>query len=186
MHTVELPWPPSVNKMYESRGWGGQRRLATAAVQYRAVVATRVRDARRAGVLPAQPIAGRLQVTIHFHPPTQAVRDLDNFNKAPLDALTHCAVWGDDSQIDRLVIDRAGVRPGGVLVVVIEPRPIRETDRLRPLFKDHCAGATLRAACVLHALPLREIRDWMDKGHDLSDALCQRVRLALGDVAGAP
>jgi crossover junction endodeoxyribonuclease RusA len=184
MHTIELPWPPSVNKMYESRGWGGQRRLATAAVAYRSVVETRCRDARKAGTLPCEPLSGRLQVTIHFYPPDQATRDLDNFNKAPLDALTKSGVWGDDGLIDRLIIDRAGVRPGGVLVVVIEPRPIRETDRLRPLFLDYCEGKKLRDVCAWHALPLAEIKGWLQKGYDLSDALCQRVR---GDIGiGAP
>jgi hypothetical protein len=71
-----------------------------------------------------------------------------------------------------------------VLVVVIEPRPIRETDRLRPLFLDYCEGKKLRDVCAWHALPLAEIKGWLQKGYDLSDALCQRVR---GDIGiGAP
>jgi crossover junction endodeoxyribonuclease RusA len=184
MHTVELPWPPSVNKMYESRGYGGQRRLATAAVMYRSVVAVRCRDARRSGVLPKAPLQQRLQVTIHFHPPDQAVRDLDNFNKAPLDALTHAGAWADDGQIDRLIIDRAGVRAGGVLVVVIEDKPPRETDRLRPLFQAYRGKRTTAAVCKAFSLPYVEVAAWLAKGHDLSDALCQRMRGDLG--LGAP
>lgn len=184
MHTIELPWPPSVNKMYESRGWGGQRRLATAAVQYRSVVAMRCRDARKCGALPKSPLRNRLQVTIHFHPPDRATRDLDNFNKATLDALTHSGAWGDDGQIDRLIIDRAGVRPGGVLVVVIEDKPERETDRLRPLFHDYRGKRSISAVCKAQGLPYPEINNWLLKGHDLSDALCQRLRGDLG--LGAP
>ena len=184
MHTIELPWPPSVNKMYESRGWGGQRRLATAAVTYRSVVAMRCRDARRNGTLPAQPLAQKLQVTIHAHPPTQGAHDLDNLGKAPLDSLTKAGVWRDDDQVDRLVFTREGVRPGGVLVVIIEDKPARETDRLRPLFHAYRGKRTTAAVCKAHGLPYVEVANWLSKGHDLSDALCERMRGEIG--LGAP
>lgn len=120
MITISLPWPPSVNHIYESNGWGGSKRLSVAARQYRGLVAVRVIDARKRGDLPPAPLGGRLRVTVTAHPPTRARRDLDNLGKATLDALTHARVWIDDEQIDRLTFERGEVRKGGALSLLVE------------------------------------------------------------------
>jgi Holliday junction resolvase RusA-like endonuclease len=44
-------------------------------------------------------------VSLHFHPPNKRRRDLHNYPKAIMDALTHAGVWEDDS----LVVQWSGV-----------------------------------------------------------------------------
>lgn len=62
---------------------------------------------------------GRLEVTVWVFPPDHRRRDLDNIQKALLDALEHGGAYDDDSQIDALVIKRGKVVPGGRTVVEI-------------------------------------------------------------------
>ena len=45
-----------------------------------------------------------MRVEIEAFRPDRRKRDLDNLLKAPLDAMTHCRVWDDDSQIQELSI----------------------------------------------------------------------------------
>jgi crossover junction endodeoxyribonuclease RusA len=65
-------------------------------------------------------MTGRLFVTVDLFPPDRRIRDIDNFNKSLLDALTHAGVWDDDSQIDALHIYRREIERGGRVVVEIE------------------------------------------------------------------
>ncbi len=48
----------------------------------------------------------KLHVEIIFYPPDKRLRDLDNYLKALLDAITLTGFWTDDSIIDQLVIYR--------------------------------------------------------------------------------
>jgi crossover junction endodeoxyribonuclease RusA len=52
------------------------------------------------------PMEGRLSVHIELFVPDKRKRDIDNYAKALLDALTHAGVWRDDEQVDRLLITR--------------------------------------------------------------------------------
>jgi crossover junction endodeoxyribonuclease RusA len=52
---------------------------------------------------------GRCRVVIVTHAPDKRVFDLDNRLKASIDALQHCGVLGNDSQIDDLRILRGEV-----------------------------------------------------------------------------
>jgi crossover junction endodeoxyribonuclease RusA len=86
---LELPFPPSVNHLWRrvghrtllSRGGRTFRRAVQAALAARGV----------------RPIAGRLAVTIDVHPPDRRRRDIDNVQKALLDALAHGGADADDS-----------------------------------------------------------------------------------------
>lgn len=69
--------------------------------------------------LHALGIEQRLCVSILLYPPDRRVRDLDNYFKALLDALTHTNLWLDDSQIDELRIVRGEVKKGGECLVRI-------------------------------------------------------------------
>lgn len=73
---------------------------------------------------------GRLAVRVTVCPPDNRRRDLDNVQKALLDALAKGGAYRDDSQIDRLVVERGPVTPGGKVLVVIEPiaHPGSETE----------------------------------------------------------
>ena len=53
----------------------------------------------------------RLHVEIIFYPPDKRLRDLDNYLKALLDAITLTGFWTDDSIIDQLVVFRGQTLP---------------------------------------------------------------------------
>ncbi len=54
-----------------------------------------------------------------LYPPTKQARDIDNFLKAPFDALTHAGVWGDDKQIKKMDVEWMDVIKGGKLEITI-------------------------------------------------------------------
>ena len=66
------------------------------------------------------PLTGRLAVHVTVCPPDRRRRDLDNVQKALLDALEHGGVYRDDAQIDLLVVERGPVTPGGKSLVRVE------------------------------------------------------------------
>jgi crossover junction endodeoxyribonuclease RusA len=71
--------------------------------------------------LPLESILGKLDVSIILYPPDIRVRDLDNYFKAPLDALTHARLWGDDSQIKRLSDEWGEKTKGGGFRLIVKP-----------------------------------------------------------------
>lgn len=111
-HILEMPWPPSVNAYW--RSVRGRNILSAAGREYR----QRAMEAA-AGL---DTITGRLDVDLLVAPPDRRRRDLDNLPKAVLDALTHAGVYDDDSQIDRLSIERCEPVPDGVVWVRIRQR----------------------------------------------------------------
>lgn len=113
MLTLELPYPPSLNHYY--RHVGGKVLISAEGRRYRADVASAL---LLAGV---KPVAGRLTVALVVEPPDRRARDLDNVLKALLDALTHGGLWDDDSQIDRLMVEREEPRKGGRLTLRVGP-----------------------------------------------------------------
>ena len=109
---LELPLPPSMNHYWR---WGGRRMLISrAGREYRELVIQMLAGRRS----PA--LTGRLDVAIAVHPPSRRAIDLDNRLKSLLDALEHAQVYRNDSQIDRLEVVRAGIVPGGQVVVEIK------------------------------------------------------------------
>ncbi len=121
MTDLLMPYPPSVNHIYDSRGWGGAKCLKTIVRVYRGMVSIRCNDARRRGEIGREPIPGRLAVTVRVRPPDRRSRDLDNLGKCLLDALTKAGVWQDDDQIDRLTFIRDEPVKGGACHINIEP-----------------------------------------------------------------
>ena len=118
--TITLPWPPSVNGYWRT-------------VNGRTMISKRGRLFKKAvlkSVLAHQAkrhLAGRLEVHIALHPPDRRRRDVDNSGKSVLDALQNAGVYLDDSQVDRLVIERCEIIKGGVAIVTIHElaQPIR-------------------------------------------------------------
>lgn len=116
-----LPFPPSVNDYYVR--WvvsvPGKKPFIKAALskvaeEFRQEVALRVGRVR--------PLAGPLMASIVLFEPNLAKHDADNFNKGLLDALKHAHVFGDDSQIRRLVVSYGPLcRPNGKVAVRIVP-----------------------------------------------------------------
>jgi crossover junction endodeoxyribonuclease RusA len=103
---VKLPWPPSVNAWWN---WSKRRGLyvSPAGRAFKALAVAAIQSQRAA--LPIGVHTGRLAVRLEIYEPDKRKRDIDNLAKAPLDAVTaSAAIWLDDSQIDALVIVRAG------------------------------------------------------------------------------
>jgi len=46
-------------------------------------------------------------------------RDIDNYNKALFDALTHAGIWEDDSQIKRMLVEWGPVTQKGKVEITI-------------------------------------------------------------------
>lgn len=103
----KLPWPPTVNNYFTVAR--GRKILSSKGRQYKKDVALIARF--------KSPLQGRLDVAIHAYPPDKRKRDLDNLTKAILDALDDCGIYCDDSQIDKLSIERK--EKGGFVLVAI-------------------------------------------------------------------
>ena len=58
-------------------------------------------------------------VEIILYPPDARRRDIDNYNKALFDALTHAGIWEDDSQVKRMLVEWAPQVPGGKVEITI-------------------------------------------------------------------
>lgn len=115
---IFLPWPPSVNQYWRHPSKGplaGRHLISEQGRAYRAKVTAHVCDEQQ-----AHKLADRLAVSILCYPPDRRRRDLDNILKAALDALVFAGVMLDDSQIDRLAIERCAVQAPGRLEITIE------------------------------------------------------------------
>lgn len=122
---ITLPFPPSVNGYW--RAFRGRNILSKRGREYREDAMGAIAKAMMAGGFP--PLAHRLKVSLDLHPPDARRRDIDNYCKGVLDALTHAGVWLDDEQIDELNIlkcprDKDDPR---VVVTITEIEPCNET-----------------------------------------------------------
>ena len=109
--SIELPYPPSINHYW--RRVGNRTLISKEGRRFRKRVLAIL------SVRKHEPMTGSLAVRVVAHPPDRRRRDLDNIVKALLDALEHGGIYQDDSQIDRLAIERASVVPGGSVIVGI-------------------------------------------------------------------
>ncbi|WP_417861891.1 RusA family crossover junction endodeoxyribonuclease [Vreelandella venusta] len=113
MIEIKLPFPPAVNNI-------------TAVVRGRKITSKRGREYRKTAVariaeqFTGVPLTGRLAVRMVLIPPCRRKRDIDNYSKAALDAITAAGVWIDDEQIDQLTIIRGDRSQGGGCLVQIE------------------------------------------------------------------
>lgn len=127
---IVAPYPPSINHYW--RTYRGRMIVSAEGRAYRNLIETAkvsIVDANgnvSASLLGAkrfETLAGRLDVRINLTMPDRRRRDLDNAMKPLLDALQHAGVYEDDSQIDRLLIER---NPNGTPRAVIEIKTWRE------------------------------------------------------------
>jgi crossover junction endodeoxyribonuclease RusA len=132
---LRLPWAPSVGMYWRpfavesgkrcpvcKHGFGRTRPVLTLTKEarlYRTDVAVAVR--RQLGGKRLEAYATPVQVDLELRAPDRRRRDVDNFCKGVLDALTFAGVWIDDSQIDQLNIRRGRVLKGGAVLVLIAP-----------------------------------------------------------------
>lgn len=112
---LTLPFPPSVNTYYAVVR--GRKILSKRGREYKKITHGLILEAGHSG----KRLNGRLAVTVILTPPDRRGRDIDNYCKALLDALTHAEVWIDDSQVKRLVIEMMAPKKPGMVQLVITP-----------------------------------------------------------------
>lgn len=109
MLRLELPYPPSINHYF--RHFRGRTVISPAGRSFRRRVCWLLRSR---GV---RLLTGRVRVSVDLYPPDHRTRDVDNAQKALLDALQHGGALFDDSQVVWLLTVKAQVIPGGKAVV---------------------------------------------------------------------
>lgn len=117
--SVNLPFPPSTNRIWRNVVIKGQTRtlLSTDGRRYRAEVERAVKHSEVVGVGGSQ-----ARAVLAAWVPDARRRDLDNLLKATLDAAVHAGLLLDDSQITDLRIYRAGIdRKNPRIILWLEP-----------------------------------------------------------------
>jgi len=112
-------FPPTINNYYAHTKRGVY--IRSKGKEYREEVACDV----RVQIPQLVSIGYSIFLSVVLYPPDRRVRDLDNYMKSLLDALTKAGVWDDDSCIDQLHIYRGErVRGGLVKLRIAECMPI--------------------------------------------------------------
>jgi len=89
---VQLPYPPSLNKIYATSKKTGRRFLTKEGKAYKAYVVYLLKEVK------APRFDEILHVDCYFVPPDNRIRDEDNLHKLWQDAFTDYGVWSDDSK----------------------------------------------------------------------------------------
>ncbi|EJG7681855.1 RusA family crossover junction endodeoxyribonuclease [Salmonella enterica] len=116
---LTLPFPPSVNTYWRSPNKGplkGRHMVSASGRKYQSEACAAVIEQLRR--LP-KPSTAPAAVEITLYPPDNRIRDLDNYNKALFDALTHAGIWEDDSQVKRMLVEWGPVIPKGKVEITI-------------------------------------------------------------------
>ena len=116
MLELSLPYPPSANKAW--RTYKGRMLISREGRLYRQRVRTLL------AALALRPTPERLALSLDVYPPDRRRRDLDNVQKALLDALAIGGAYRDDSQIDLLITKRGPVKNGGDVHVRLDELPV--------------------------------------------------------------
>jgi len=116
-YEIELPYPPSVNGYW--RNFKGRQIISKRGRDYRKEAIAHLENIGLAG----EGLDQRLHVSVIIHPPTLRKYDIDNWCKAPFDALTHAGFWLDDEQVDSLRVKKAHKIKGGLLKLAITTTP---------------------------------------------------------------
>ncbi|MDB9568225.1 RusA family crossover junction endodeoxyribonuclease [Providencia rettgeri] len=111
-----LPFPPSVNACW--RNINGKTLISAKGRAFRAsaiaAIYTQLRPRPRV-------ITENVSVIVKMFPPTYHRRDIDNYLKAPFDAITHANIWKDDEQVKHVDITWCEVVKGGRFEIEIRP-----------------------------------------------------------------
>ncbi|PDO81904.1 RusA family crossover junction endodeoxyribonuclease [Kosakonia sacchari] len=116
---LKLPFPPSVNTYWRAPNKGplkGRHLISAAGRKYQSEACAAIIEQLRR--LP-KPSSEPASVEVILYPPDVRRRDIDNYNKALFDALTHAGVWEDDSQVKRLLVEWGPVQQGGMVEITI-------------------------------------------------------------------
>ena len=118
-----LPFPPSVNAYWRHVPFNTKRGLIT-----RVLISKRGREYRTEALLAIRQqypvhevIDYKVKVKLLLFPRTNRKYDVDNFNKAPLDALTHAKIWTDDELVYDMHCIKREKHAEGAVIVSIDP-----------------------------------------------------------------
>lgn len=114
--TLTLPFPPSVNAYW--RNINGRTLISEKGRQFRINTLASVYEQLKR---KPTPIEENVSVLVRLYPPTHQRRDIDNFLKAPFDALTHAGIWVDDQQVKHMDVRFMDVVKGGRVDIIIRP-----------------------------------------------------------------
>ncbi|MGX8948475.1 RusA family crossover junction endodeoxyribonuclease [Providencia stuartii] len=109
-----LPFPPSVNACW--RNINGKTLISAAGRKFRANAIAAVYEQLRKR---PKVITENVSVIVKMYPPSRQRRDIDNYLKAPFDALTHAGIWKDDDQVKRVEMEWCEVVKGGRFEITI-------------------------------------------------------------------
>ncbi len=116
MIKLELPYPPTVNHYYGQKPRGG-RYIKPEGKAFRVEVLAIAMQNKACNY-----VTDDIEVDIEVYTPDKRKRDLDNINKALLDALEAAGVFKDDSQIVKLTSTKRKPVKGGKVVVRIHKK----------------------------------------------------------------
>ncbi|EER7416316.1 RusA family crossover junction endodeoxyribonuclease [Escherichia coli] len=122
-----LPFPPSVNTYWRHPNKGafaGKSLISAAGRKFQSAAGRKFQSAACAAIVEQlrrlpKPTSAPASVEIVLFPPDNRIRDLDNYNKALFDALTHAGVWEDDRQVKRMLVEWGPVIPKGKVEITI-------------------------------------------------------------------
>nr|ELR5167183.1 RusA family crossover junction endodeoxyribonuclease [Providencia rettgeri] len=114
--TLIPPFPPSVNACW--RNINGKTLISAKGRAFRANAAAAIYEQLRKR---PKAITEHVSVIVKMYPPTKHRRDIDNYLKAPFDALTHAGVWNDDDQVKHADITWCEVVKDGRFEIEIRP-----------------------------------------------------------------
>lgn len=95
---LKIPFPPTVNHL-----WARTGKRTYLSKEYRSFLALVAAEIRLAPGAREIGNANAYAVELTVYPPDRRPRDLDNFFKAALDAVTRAGLWQDDSRVCKLV-----------------------------------------------------------------------------------
>lgn len=117
---LTLPFPPSVNGYWRATNTGMKISASGRSFRTNAIAAILTQLKRR-----PQPITVNVEVFVVLYPPTRQRRDLDNYQKALFDSLSHAGVWLDDSQIKRFTVEWGEItKPGKTEITISRFEPV--------------------------------------------------------------
>lgn len=112
---LNLPWPPSANRYWRFVG-GSIPYVSPEAKKY-------IQQIKKLHLLNQFCFNGRLELNIQAFPPDKRKRDIDNILKVTCDSLERAGFFINDSQIDKITVERNELfKPGGKLMVEIIER----------------------------------------------------------------
>lgn len=112
MIEFSIPFPPSVNQI--TAVFRGRKITSKRGREYRQEAVDAIKAQYRG---PTQ--TGRLALHVTLYPPCRRKRDIDNYSKGILDAITAAEVWADDELVDDIRVVRGPVTKGGACLVQI-------------------------------------------------------------------